>query len=667
MLHLQLTCRFYFVPFYRLGLSSEDETEATVSLPAPPLVSPFCPSHPSSNDNPFISELDQARETQGCDSFASPSLNLSAQHDNNPFTLKWKQESRGQGSECFTTTPVRLPSSSSANNPFASEFRVEDSENSTNSLPYFPHPPAPSVPVDPLESKLEKDSERVNSPSTPSVFLSPSSSQKHNCSSESSGELKHLHHVASEKPQNQSLTSQTDPVSNLPGSLSGRFYDRIGLIVKAQCDNREVQVVPPFKENQGSVKKSVSFALEEPKENDATSSGDELSDADSDSSKGGQRDESEDAEEPAQRHGRRRCELDPSKLPDGNLVHYSGNPLERESETSTWGPVEAPVPTPRSLTVSTKETSMSEPMMGSCSLPKPPKPAPRSALNQKSLSLPLADKPATDAHATSSDSELRRQANSTEFTIVDPLATSTPTTLYPGRDGGAIELSLSVNNADVTGMQSSVLLTEELHRKPPGLPVIPEVGSDDELLSGLQHDQRAVPAGLAGPGDHSSALWTSIEEREPISSKNGTGEKPTALLCVKMAAPDESFETNAASASPLAVAFQDARNNIHRLKQKDDDNVDKERQNSDCPAFAKKPAFFPSLSNSCPPSSASSFQSDAVSSIRAETSKKASAEALDAKGEISGKKKLLQAWVSPSETHPNQTLPSGGAVSAKLR
>ncbi|KAM7153912.1 rab11 family-interacting protein 1 isoform 2-T2 [Macrochelys suwanniensis] len=76
-------------------------------------------------------------------------------------------------------------------------------------------------------------------------------------------------------------------------------------------------------------------------------------------------------------------------------------------------------------------------------------------------------------------------------------------------------------------------------------------------------------------------------------------------------------------------------------------------------------AVKPSSSQLSP--SSSSLQSGACNSSRAESVKKPPAESVNHTVENAGKKKLLQAWVSPSETLPNQTQQSGGSVSVKHR
>ncbi|XP_074796153.1 rab11 family-interacting protein 1 isoform X2 [Natator depressus] len=76
-------------------------------------------------------------------------------------------------------------------------------------------------------------------------------------------------------------------------------------------------------------------------------------------------------------------------------------------------------------------------------------------------------------------------------------------------------------------------------------------------------------------------------------------------------------------------------------------------------------AVKPSSSQLSP--SSSSLQSDACNNSRAESVKKPPAESFNHKVENAGKKKVLQAWVSPSETLPNQTQQNGGSVSVKHR
>ncbi|XP_053125745.1 rab11 family-interacting protein 1 isoform X3 [Hemicordylus capensis] len=664
----------------RLGVSSEDETKAALTVSVP-LAPPFCPS----------SKLDPELKSHDFDSVASPSLNLSKKHNSKPFAQKLRQESKEQGPECFATTSSCLPTPTSGkkNNPFSplyEEPQIEDSENSITSPLYLPHlpktsvlelHPQPSNVDDSFVSKLEQNSEYIHSPPTPLPFPSAVSIQESASSVGSLVEPKNLLHVPSDKPQHEGLTNQTGPIASSPGSLSGShsvcFYDRVGLILNTQRDDKEVNVVTPFKENNGATKKSVTFALDELKVNNSASSGDEVSFEDSVER---WHDENEDAIDPAEKNRRRTFELDTehcsvSKFHDGkiNSAYNSGTPLERETETSYAVEVGPPVPAPRVLLPSPKETNLSRTVLSGSSLSVPPKPAPRNAQNPKRF---VADE-AEIGDATSSASELELPVDnsaisSEKLTRASSLAISVSTTLHPEREDGTVDSSQNINNdhsSYAIGTQSGTLVTCELSLKPRALPVILEVGSDDEQLNGYQKDSEklAVSEDLSKMRENSAKLWASIEERELASDDKVAGERQTLLLG-EMTDPDDAFEPKKSSVNIRGV--QNAGLSIKGSEQKDEDCFTENRQ-GDCPEFSNKPVALSPLSNASELCSAGSFQSEFLSSNRAESLKNTTVESSDAKVEISGRKKLLQARVSPSETHPNQTLQSGGTYPAKLR
>ncbi|XP_075030915.1 rab11 family-interacting protein 1 isoform X2 [Calonectris borealis] len=84
--------------------------------------------------------------------------------------------------------------------------------------------------------------------------------------------------------------------------------------------------------------------------------------------------------------------------------------------------------------------------------------------------------------------------------------------------------------------------------------------------------------------------------------------------------------------------------------------------------FANKQPLNPFEEERKPEKAAVPAKTKAVKpSRRAESPKKPTAEGFADKAGNSGKKKLLQAWVSPSETYPNQTQQSGETVSPKHR
>ncbi|KAF7242098.1 Rab11 family-interacting protein 1 [Varanus komodoensis] len=174
-----------------------------------------------------------------------------------------------------------------------------------------------------------------------------------------------------------------------------------------------------------------------------------------------------------------------------------------------------------------------------------------------------------------------------------------------------------------------------------------KVGSDDELLSNSHQDAEEMAA--CGDLSHSMDDFTEMprtEKRELTSDEKATGERQTISL-VNISDPDDAVKPHDLLVESSAVDLQNA---DHTLKQKNGESF-KEDKRGGCPEFPDKPSHSPN-----------SLQSDALGCNRAETPKKATTEALDAKGEISGKKKLLQARVSPSETHSTQTLQSGGTL-----
>ncbi|KAL8173870.1 UNVERIFIED_CONTAM: hypothetical protein K2H54_030452 [Gekko kuhli] len=645
----------------RLGVSSEDETKAASTDSVPLTVSPFSLSVPSSNDNnPFTSKHGPEWKTEA----SSPSiLKVFAQHDNNPFTPKWGQESKEDDPECFRASPFCRPSpvASSENNPFASNWRqesqTENCENVAKSPMYLSHPPPSPVHEDPFVTTLENNS---------ASFPSTASDQEHNTSGGSIADSELYPIVPSENLQSE---DQMDPMETVSRSLSGSqptlFYDRIGRILKTQGDDKEVQVVKPFKENSGSIKKSVTFAVDDMRDNNRVNSDDEVSDDLIESRPHG---ESDNTVDPTGGEGTQSCELSIEdcylSMPDDRRItagHNTESSLERENEISPSIKEEPPVPIQRVLRLSPKETDISRVVLSSSSSSvPPPKPAPRSSLKLKKEPFPL---PEANLEDMTSSSELEFLTDTSLLSTENPTTVNlVATELNPESED---ELLRSVNNdhSDTpTGKQLDTSASEELHLKPTALPVIPEVGSDDEQLSDIQKDDE----GLSSAQDGSSQLWSSIEERELASDKKTTGERQTVSLLVKKTGLDDDVKSTKLSVCSSSVVLENRNENIKQSEQKDVNSL-KESRMGDCPEFFDKSVSLSSLSSSSQPYSASSFQSDALSSNKAESPKKSAAEGLDVKVDSSGKKKLLQAWVSPSETHSNQTQQSGGTVPAKLR
>ncbi|XP_044293377.1 rab11 family-interacting protein 1 isoform X2 [Varanus komodoensis] len=661
----------------RPDVSSEDETKATFTVPVPPPTSPFYHFHNSNKENnPFTSKLDAEPKAQDSDKLVSSSLNISARRGNNPFTTKWGQESKEKASENLMVDSFRLSSSSSENNPFSpkwgQESQIEDSENSAEDPLYSLHPPPASA----LETF----------PSWPSNVDNPFASENFNRAPESLSstsladncyDSKHLPVVHLGKPQAEGLNKHIDPVSSFTRSVSesplAHFYDQAGTILKTQSDDR-VHTVPPFKEKNGRTKKSVTFALEELKDSDdAVCSGDETSNEDKTEK---WHDENEDVVNPNERK-RLKLELEvescsSSKPHDGTINSFPKNEssLEREAEDTPSINVKPPVPAPRILLPLHKEANIPSTELSNNSLSVPPKPAPRSALKQnQSIHLSLSDESEAEDMLSSSpvfkEFPLNSSINSEQLTSTYSLAGSEPAILTHGRNVGTTDPSQSINNhsSHAIGAHLGILASGQLHVKPVTLPVIPEVGSDDELLSNSHQDAEEMAA--CGDLSHSMDDFTEMprtEKRELTSDEKATGERQTISL-VNISDPDDAVKPHDLLVESSAVDLQNA---DHTLKQKNGESF-KEDKRGGCPEFPDKPVPLSPLSSSFQSHSPNSLQSDALGCNRAETPKKATTEALDAKGEISGKKKLLQARVSPSETHSTQTLQSGGTYPAKLR
>ncbi|KAJ6632903.1 hypothetical protein lerEdw1_014589 [Lerista edwardsae] len=665
----------------RVGVSSEDETKAALPIPEPSCVSPSYPSRLfSNNNNPFTSDLGPEVNAQGSDSFGGPSLSLSSPHDNNPFTVKWGQESKEQDSELFTATPFCLPSPASGkeNNPFTPHWRqdsqIEDAGNSTKPLLHLPHPPTATVleshpsqllNVDnPFESKQGEESEHINNPPVLLTSPPPAINQEQAPSAGSLIDSKEHPRIPLEKPQNKGLTNQADPTPSfsflLSGSHPAHVSDQVGVVPKMQHNDPDVNVVAPLKESNRSMKKSVTFAVVE-RENDPVSSGDEMSDEDSVER---WHDENEGAEGATEKN--RGLELEQehysvSRSYDGRIssAANSGDPLEKQTDTNSPVKIDPPVPTPRVATLSPKEAVLSGTELSGSPLSAPPKPAPRSTLKQdKSVSLPLTDTPEKDARSSASELDLPGDDPSESPTNASSLTTSVLTELHPGQDDGAVESSQSINSdpsSSGTTPRPAVLITGDLNLKSAALPVIPEVGSDDEQLSDNQKgvEKTDVCGDLSRTSDRPSALW----------SNKAAGKQSYLLLERVTGLNDDALESNKALIKTLAAGLQ----NVSGIGGLEPKGEFKESRQSDCPELSDSPISPSSLSSSAQPHPTSPFQSKTLGSDRAESPEKTTAEGLDAKVEISGKKKLLQAWVSPSEIQPSEALQSGGTQPAKLR
>ncbi|XP_070621939.1 rab11 family-interacting protein 1 [Erythrolamprus reginae] len=635
----------------RLGVSSEDETKAT-SFPSVPLP-PVC--YPSNNENnPFTSKFDTAQKSQEVGMFASLN-NVSV---NNPFTTKWMQDSKVLESSAISTC---LPSTSGCeNNPFTPKWGQEPQmqELETSSL-YSLHSAASitetqKIPSqlskinDPFAIKVRQESERIKSPpiSISSVSLTGNIDNS-----------KYPDDVSSEKFQNQNLINQTDTTSNFADTLSESLAPQASDLVRVnqKASYNKVHTVLPFKEKNGMEK---SVALAGSKE-DVISSHNDSADEDS-----FEVNENKEALNLFEKNSGQVIELNiessyGSKSDEDIIsVQTHGNPSEMEVE-SGLSKKEPPVPIARILVP--PQSNMSVPELSDKTNTVPPKPAPRNGLKVKKY-VPLTDEPKGDvsSHASvlkevSSDSPTFSEKPSHISSLTSEMA------VLPHRYNSNTDPSLSIKD-EINHIMKTSLGTSgpgELNVKPITLPVIPEVASDDEQLGDYQQNPESATLSedLSKNEDSFMNLWASAERTDLTSTKKAIGETVSSLM--QMSSFGNS--SNRLLKDPTNHVPKNPNHNLTSIEKECGEHSKKDRQDH-CPESSAKPVSLYPLSDSSQSCSVSSFQSDSHGFNKAESPKKGTAEELDAKVESSGRKKLLQAWVSPSEKHPNP-----GESSAKLR
>ncbi|NXU25481.1 RFIP1 protein, partial [Thalassarche chlororhynchos] len=664
----------------RLGVSSEEETKATLPTLAPDSLPAFLSVHRiSSDNNPFISKTGQKVKVPDSENITSSPASITSPppfaaellNGKNPFTPEWGRASAALDPEriaCFPSshhlaasvpkTPLPAQVSGSGNNPFASEWgqsswgRSPESSD-TRASRGLSRPPAPSLPSDchfndnnPFVSKLgwEPDVPGFKAVASSSPFCLPCDED---CSSaEHPAELKHSGRDALGSSSDVALTSNVKAVSNPLGTLS----DNPGLAPKKQCDSPQLQVETSLKRTKLGNK----TGAEQPSSPET-----ELN-------------------EKQEIFGeKRREECAPTLEPQAT-------PLDKNDSFSQVGSAK---PTLGACTLSPWEADVGR--AGSEVLVTP-KPAPRLSLTLKKCppvsqadelsgdvpssgdgaGLPLSNDKASDARGCLPQS--------------GSLQTTTPPVML--RDDGSNRHLKNEGDDDLfdclTNLKSAVPVTADRGSKLASLPVIPEGGSDDELLGDCQENCGVTAGGknISGTGKPSLDLLPLHEELKEHSDSSaaaqvrpaapgGGGSAPGACKSSKPpvvpARVDVHSVNNQVADSGLGMTSHFRERNSHFEKQELKISAGVE-QRAECDFF--EPSVSPSSlsSPSQPYSSSHSLPSDTLSH-RAESPKKPTAEGFADKAGNSGKKKLLQAWVSPSETYPNQTQQSGETVSPKHR
>lgn len=205
------------------------------------------------------------------------------------------------------------------------------------------------------------------------------------------------------------------------------------------------------------------------------------------------------------------------------------------------------------------------------------------------------------------------------------------------------------------------------------LPSIPEVVSDDERVDEGEDDRETAKMAPLGVGAWSSSALPAHPKKVPSGVAAELAAPTDSLHDLRSKAPEASVrassEQSAASGIPKPYLGRSSRLDTQlpgpgngeeekpmgsgRLRQPPDSALESAISS---PSFSQPSA----ATHSCP----SYPHSDTHPTSTAESQIKATAEGLPGKVENSGKRKpLLQAWVSPSETHPV----SAGTGSAKHR
>ncbi|NXV49893.1 RFIP1 protein, partial [Uria aalge] len=661
----------------RLGVPSEEKTKATLPTLAPDSLPAFLSVHPiSSDNNPFISKTgqnvrvpDSENITSSPASLTSPAFAAELLHGKNPFTSEWGRASAAPRSEGIARlpschplstsvpkTPLSGQVSGSGNNPFASEWRQGPRSSDAQASRGLSGPPAPSLPSDchfnnnnPFVSKLgwEADAPGFIAVASSSPFCLPCDED---CSSaEHPAELQYSGRGASGSSSDVALTSNVKTVSKPLGTLS----DSPGLAPKKQRDSPQPQynnsLLP---ENGAEQPPSPKSELKE-----------------------------------KQIFGEKRQEecaptLEPQVTPlDKNDSFLQIGSARPTSGTCALSPGEADVGKAGSEELVT------------------PKPAPRLSLTQQKCP-PVSqadelngDVPSSGDGVTSAPGLPLHVDKASDARGCLPQSGSLETVTPPVmiRDDSTNRHLKNKGDNDLfdclTNVKSAVPVTGDRGLKLASLPVILEGGSDDELLGDCQenHGVTAGDKNVSETGKQSLDLMPLHEELAEHSGSSaaaqitpaapgeggggGGGSTPGACKpskpCVLPARVDVHSVNNGVADSGLGMTSHTREHNSHFEKQELKISAGVE-EHAECDFFEPSVSSSSLSSPSQPYSSSHSLPSD-TPSHRAESPKKPTAEGFADKAGNSGKKKLLQAWVSPSETYPNQTQQSGETVSPKHR
>ncbi|NWR86297.1 RFIP1 protein, partial [Furnarius figulus] len=635
----------------RLGLSPEEEPKATLPTLAPDPLPAFLSVHcMSSANNPFVSKTGQEVQVPDSENITSSSASLTSPafaaelwNGKNPFTPEWDRAPTALDPDSIAHFPsshhlsasvpkAPLPGVGRGNNPFAADWG-QGPESSAAGAPWgLSLPPTPSLPSDchfnDNNPFVPKRGGQAGGPGFQTVSgSSPSCLPRgEDCSSAGCPG-----HDASGGSADVAVTSDVTAVQDPPGTLSDPPSDPAGLAPKQHGDSPQLHT----KHSLESCKlvetraEQVPFPESELREKQVCG-------------------------------GKQQAESTP-------LLEPQATPLAKNDSLSQVKPALG------GCSVSPREVDAGR---AGSEVPVPPRPAPRRAVALRKC-LPASQAELKGDVPSSAARGCLPQSGSSE--TVPPAVTF-------GGDSGDRPLNTEGDDdlsVGLTNLRSAIPIPGDRGSKVASLPVILEGGSDDELLGDCQESSgvTAGDKGVSGTAEQPRGLTPLHRElgELPDSSaaapmaltalQGGGGGVPGAckpgrspVLPAGMGAPRVSIQ---GADSGLGMTSHSRECNSHFEKQELDTSVGVEEP-AECD-LSEPSASSSSLSSPCHPSSSSHSLLSDTPSHRAESPKKPTAEGFADKAGNSGKKKLLQAWVSPSETFPNQTLRGGETVSPKHR
>ncbi|NXC64981.1 RFIP1 protein, partial [Aleadryas rufinucha] len=648
----------------RLGLSPEEEPKATLPTLAPDPLPAFLSVHrTSSANNPFISEVGQTVQVPDSEQVTSSPASLTAPafaaelwNDKNPFTPEWDRASRALDPDSFARFPSSHPPAASVpkvpspgpvpargNNPFAADWGQGPQGSDSEASRGLSGPPTPSVPS---ESRFKDNNPFVPKRGGQAV---PGSSPSclpggEDCSSAgrpgrgASGGSADVALTREVTAVPQPLSTSADPLSDPPAAPPG-------LAPEPHRDSPQLQPEDSLESSEPGNGKSQALSPE-----------------------------GELREEQGGCAGEQWLQCVPRAEPQARP--RAGN--------ESLSPVK---PTQGACTASPREL---DPGRAGREIPVPPRPAPRLAvLLRRPPPIPQAELggdgvkstpglPVADGEASAARGCLPQSGSL--GTVPPPVTPRGSSSDRPLKKEGDEDLSVSLTN-----LKSAIPVPGDRGSKLANLPVIPEGGSDDELLGDCQESCGVTAAGegVLGTGEQPRGSTPLHGEQRELSDSSaaapailaapggggGGGAAPgacqpgsSAVLPAAVGAPRVSVQ---GADSGLGETSDSREGDGHFEKQELQRSAGvEERAERD---FSEPSASSSSLSSPCQPCSSSHSLLSDTPSRRAESPKKPAAEGFADKAGNSGKKKLLQARVSPSETFPSQTPRGAETVSPKHR